>query len=66
MTNSGRECGTLHHGWYDSKRKLVRDVSCGDKDVYLEIEYRRVDCRSCGKVKTEELKWLADNPLYTK
>jgi len=34
--------------------------------VYLEIEYRRVDCLICGKVKTEELKWLADNPLYTK
>lgn len=34
--------------------------------VYLEIEYRRVDCRVCGKVKTEELKWLASNPLYTK
>ena len=34
--------------------------------VYLEIEYRRVDCQVCGKVKTEELKWLASNPLYTK
>jgi transposase len=34
--------------------------------IYLEIEYRRVDCRVCGKVKTEELKWLAKNPLYSK
>jgi transposase len=25
-----------------------------------------VFCQSCGKVKQEELAWLADNPLYTK
>lgn len=56
----------MHHIWYDSKRKLIRDLSSGDVDVYLEIEYRRVDCRVCKKVKTEELKWLAKNPLYTK
>jgi len=34
--------------------------------MYLEIEYRRVDCRKCGTVKTEGLDWLANNPLYTK
>jgi len=27
---------------------------------------RRVECRSCGKVKREKLDWLADNPFYTK
>lgn len=27
---------------------------------------RRVDCRTCGKVKTEQIDWLADNPFYTK
>lgn len=44
----------------------MRDLSCGDTRVYLEIEVRRVLCRSCGKVKREELSWLADNPFYTK
>jgi transposase len=34
--------------------------------VYLEIEFRRVNCRKCGKVKSEQLDWLADNPFYTK
>jgi transposase len=33
--------------------------------VYLEVEIRRVDCRSCGVVKQEKLAWLADNPFYT-
>jgi transposase len=44
----------------------VRDLSCGDTRVYLEIEVRRVLCRRCGKVKRERLDFLADNPLYTK
>ena len=46
--------------------RRVRDLSCGDTRIYLEIEVRRVLCRSCGKVKTERLEFLADNPFYTK
>ena len=34
--------------------------------VYLEIEVRRVHCRCCGKVKSERLDFLANNPFYTK
>ena len=34
--------------------------------MYLEFEVRRVDCRGCGKVKTERIDFLADNPFYTK
>ena len=30
------------------------------------MEIRRVECTSCGKVKQEQLGWLADNPFYTK
>ena len=46
--------------------RRVRDLSCGDTRIYLEIEVRRVFCRSCDKVKTERLEFLADNPFYTK
>ena len=44
----------------------MRDLSCGDRRVWLDVEIRRVLCRSCGKVKQESLEWLADNPFYTK
>lgn len=44
----------------------MRDLSCGDTRVYLEVEIRRVHRRSCGAVKQEELPWLADNPSYTR
>lgn len=56
----------MQRGWYDRKRRRVRDLSCGDARIYLAIERRRLDCRRCGAVKQEQLAWLADNPFYTK
>ena len=59
-------CGQEHRTFYDRKTRYVRDLSCGDTRVYLEMEYRRVACRRCGLVKQEKLAWVADNPLYTR
>src|SRR5208337_2786144 len=59
-------CGRVQMGWYDRRVRRVRDLSCGDTRVFLELEVRRLDCRRCGKVKREGLDFLADNPLYTK
>jgi transposase len=56
----------VHSVWYDRSTRRIRDLSCADTRVYLEVEVRRVHCRSCGKVKREHLDFLADNPLYTK
>jgi transposase len=53
-------------GIYDRKVHRVRDLSCGDARIYLELELRRVWCRYCGAVKQERLPWLADSPFYTK
>jgi transposase len=53
-------------GWYDRRVRRVRDLPCGDTRIYLEVEVRRVRCRSCGTVKRERLDFLADNPFYTK
>jgi transposase len=59
-------CGTTRRGWYDRRTRRIRDLSCGDTRVYLELEVRRVQCRCCGAVKRERLDFLADNPFYTK
>jgi transposase len=59
-------CGRAHKGFYDRKTRRVRDFSSGGLRIYLDLEVRRVDCRSCGKVKQEKLFFLADNPFYTK
>lgn len=59
-------CGTVHWTFYDHTIRRVRDRSCGDTRMSLEIQVRRVWCRTCEKVKREQLDFLADNPLYTK
>src|SRR6202165_3842545 len=53
-------------GGEDGQTRRVRDLSCGDTRIFLELEVRRLDCHSCGKVKRERLDFLADNPHYTK
>lgn len=59
-------CGSIQRTFYDRKPRKVRDLSCGDMRIYLDLEIRRVFCRRCGKVKQEKLDWLADLPFYTK
>lgn len=46
--------------------RRVRDLSCGDTRIYLELDIRRVECKVCSAVKQERLNWLADYPFYTK
>lgn len=46
--------------------RRIRDLSCGKKRIYLEVEIRRVWCKRCGLVKLETLAWLLENALTTK
>jgi transposase len=59
-------CGEVQFRHYDKRPRSVRDLSCGDRRVYLAYDGRRVDCTRCQVVKNESLDWLADHPLYTK
>lgn len=59
-------CSRSWRSFYDRKIRQVRDLSAGDKRVYLELEVRRLWCRRCQKVRQERVKFLADNPFYTK
>ena len=45
---------------------MIRDLSCGDKRIYLSLDVRRVLCWRCGKVKTERLDWVSELPGYTR
>ena len=58
--------GGQQTGWYDRRVRRVRDLSSAGFRIVLELEVRRVACRSCGTVKRERLDFLADNPLFTK
>jgi transposase len=46
--------------------RRVRDLPCGAFRIILELEVRRIECRTCGSVKRERLDFLADNPRYTR
>jgi transposase len=59
-------CGEVQFRHYDKRPRRVRDLSCGDRRVYLAYDGRRVDCSRCQAVKNEGLEWLADYSLYTK
>jgi transposase len=56
----------VHGRFYDQRPRLIRDLSCGDKHLFLSLSVRRVDCCRCGGVKTERLEWLSELPHYTK
>ena len=60
------QCGRWGRSYYDRHRRRVRDLSCGDTRVYLELDVRRVACPVCAGVKGERLDWLAEHPFYTK
>jgi transposase len=59
-------CGKSTTTFYDRKPRRVRDLSCGDTRVYLELEVRRIYCKVCNGVKREKIDFLASNPFYTK
>jgi hypothetical protein len=56
--------GHEHSTFYDRKIPPVRNLPCGDTRVYVEVEFRRVTCRSCDLLKQEKLT-CSDNALYT-
>jgi transposase len=49
---------------YGKRWRRVRDLDCGDREVYLDFEKRRVKCPTCG-VKNERLAFLSDNTRFT-
>jgi hypothetical protein len=43
-------------GWYDRKVRRVRDLSCDETRIFLEVEVRRVDGhRSEGLIRAGSL-----------
>lgn len=43
----------------------MRDLDAAETRIYLEFEYRRVQCPRCGSVKQETLAWLASSARFS-
>ena len=63
--NDLQRCGNAHRSFYDRRWYRTRDLACGDREVYLDFEWRRVECKTCGGVKQETLSFLSPNTKFT-
>lgn len=50
-------CGRTTRARYDTSRRRWRHLDMGATKVFLEADIARVDCRGCGKVRTQVVPW---------
>jgi len=50
-------CGKRGSGVYDRSVRGWRHLDWGTSKVWLEAEIRRLDCRRCARVRTEQVPW---------
>lgn len=50
-------CGWSTRARYDISRRRWRHLDLGSHRVWLEAEIARIECRSCGRVRTEDVPW---------
>ena len=60
------ECGTKSNRLHQNHRYVVKDLSWGEKTVFLEINRRQFRCKKCGKPFSEKLDFINNRRTYTK
>lgn len=53
-----RPAGTVHS---QGHRRMIRDLNLADRQVWLQVDYRKVWCKRCGKTRVEHLAFC-DSP----
>lgn len=59
-------CGTKSQRLHQNHRYIVKDLSWGEQQVFLEINRRQFKCESCKKPFSEELNFVSGRRTYTK
>ena len=59
-------CGTKSNRLHQNHRYVVKDLSWGEKSVFLEINRRQFKCKKCGKPFSEKLDFVNNRRTYTK
>lgn len=59
-------CGRWGHARYDKSTRRWRHLDFGTCRLFLEAEIRRVDCRRCGRVRTERVPWARPRARHTR
>ncbi len=59
-------CQTKSHRVHQNHRYIVKDLSWGEKPVFLEINRRQFKCEKCRKPFSEDLDFIRKRRNYTK
>lgn len=59
-------CGWKAKGSYDSSVRRWRHLDPGSSKLWLQAEIRRLDCRRCGRVRTEAVPWARPRARHTR
>ena len=59
-------CGTKSKRLHQNHRYVVKDLSWGEKPVFLEINRRQFKCQKCSKPFSEKLDFVNNRRTYTK
>jgi transposase len=58
-------CGTSTRARHDTSRRRWRHLDMGASKVWLEADIARVECRSCGRVRTQDVPWARPAARHT-
>ena len=59
-------CGWSTRAVYDRTTRRWRGLDLGSARLFLQAEIRRLDCRSCGRVRTETVPWARPAARFTR
>ena len=59
-------CGSKSNKIHQNRRHIIKDLSWGEKTVFLEINRRQFKCEKCQKPFSEEMGFVKERRTYTK
>ena len=59
-------CGAWSRARYDTSRRRWRHLDMAGTKVWLEADIARVDCRACGRVRTQVVSWARPNARHSR
>ena len=59
-------CGWMTRATYDRSTRRWRHLDLAGSKLWLEAEIRRIDCRACGRVRTEVVPWARPGARHTR
>jgi transposase len=59
-------CGTKSSRLHQNHRHIIKDLSWGEQEVFIEINRRQFKCEKCQKPFSEEIEFVRARRTYTK